>query len=416
MTRLTVLGGSSVATPELVAVLARFPTPSPPLEVMLHGRSPEKLELVGRVCARVAAQREGLAVGWTTDLPRALDRAGIVLLQVRVGGYRARAFDEAFPRELGIPGDETLGPGGFANALRTVPVAVDLGAAIERHAPNAWVLNLTNPSSVVQLALHRTTRLRLIGLCDVPVTMLEGIAGVIGAGPGEVRVDYVGMHHFGWITRVWHQGREVTGEVLARSGELPWIHAPAELVCAMGAIPGPFFDYVLVPEVVLRQQTGRRLRGEELLDLEETLLREYRAYLASDEAGSSAGVGRRRAIWYAKIIGPVIWALIADAGAAQILDLPNHGAVPWLPDDAIVEVPASLGPQGPRPAGRGVAPPDVVALTQHHCACESLLVEAILERSYGKAWRAMALNLMVHGSAQARTLLDRIWPHGGIVL
>lgn len=139
MTRLAVLGGSSVATPELVAVLARFPTQSPPLEVMLHGRSPEKLELVGRVCARVAAQREGLDVRWTGDLAEALDRAGIVLLQVRVGGYKARAFDETFPREFGIPGDETLGPGGFANALRTVPVAAGLGAAIERHAPNAWV-------------------------------------------------------------------------------------------------------------------------------------------------------------------------------------------------------------------------------------------------------------------------------------
>ncbi len=416
MTRLTVLGGSSVATPELVAVLARFPAQVLPVDVMLHGRSPEKLELVGRVCARVAAQRDGLAVRWTTDLPDALDQAGIVLLQVRVGGYRARAYDEAFPREFGIPGDETLGPGGFANALRTVPVVADLGAAIERHAPDAWVLNLTNPSSVVQLALHRTTRLRVIGLCDVPVTMQEGIAGVIGADPGEVRVDYVGMHHFGWITRVWHREQEVTGEVLARSGALPWIHAPAELVCAMGAIPHPYLDYVLAPAVVLQEQTGRRPRGEELLDLEGVLLEEYRAYLASEETGPPSGLGQRRAIWYAKIVGPVIWAMLADAGVVRILGLLNHGAVPWLPDDAVVEVPAFLGAQGPRPVGRWAAPPDVVALTQHHCACESLLVDAILERSYGKAWRAMTLNLMVRDAAQARVLLDRIWPHGGILL
>jgi 6-phospho-beta-glucosidase len=236
MARLTVLGGSSVATPELIRVLAGAPR-AVPLGVVLHGRNAEKLDVVGRVCERIT--RPPVSVRWTTDLADALKGADVVLVQVRVGGYQARAFDESFPHDFGLPGEETMGPGGFANSLRTVPSVVTLGRTIEQHAPHAWVLNLTNPSSVVQLALHRTTRLKVLGLCDSPVAMHEGIAGLLGGGADDVQVDYVGMHHFGWITRVWHGGRDATAAVMARVGDLSWIASPADLVRAIGAVPHP---------------------------------------------------------------------------------------------------------------------------------------------------------------------------------
>lgn len=425
MPRLTVLGGSSVASPELIRALAATPVPastvssSPPaprLEIVLHGRQAEKLDIVGRVCARMVGAGDQLTVRWTTDLASALDGADVVLVQVRVGGYRARAFDETFPHEVGLPGEETMGPGGFANSLRTVPVVVGLGQAIQQHAPRAWVLNLTNPSSVIQLALQRTTALRVIGVCDSPVAMREGVAGIVGVDSDRVQVEYVGMHHFGWITRAWHGGREVMPEVLRRVEELRWISVPRDLVRAIGAVPHPYLNYVLAPQAMYQRQQGKRPRAEELASLEDELLGEYRAWLAGDDREPPAGLTRRRAVWYSKIIAPVIRDLLAGVAATHVLNVPNHGTIPWLPDDAVVEVTAMLGSAGLRPLSPGDVPSDVVALTQHNCAYESLLVDAILEESREKAWRAMALNLLVRDASQAKALLDRIWPAGGIPL
>ena len=410
MARLTVLGGSSVATPELVRVLAGTAR-AVPLGVVLHGRNAEKLDLVGRACERIT--RPPVSVCWTTDLPQALEGSDVVLVQVRVGGYQARAFDETFPHEFGLPGEETMGPGGFANSLRTVPAVVALGRTIEQHAPDAWVLNLTNPSSVVQLALHRATRLKVLGLCDSPVAMHEGIAGLLGGGMDGVQVDYVGMHHFGWITRVWHGARDVTSGVAARAGDLSWIASPPELIRAIGAIPHPYMNYVLSPGVMFQRQQGKQARAIELAALETNLLAEYAAFASASGHEMPAGLGRRRAVWYAKIIGPVIEQLLGGPQAVRIVNVQNCGTVPWLPPDAVIEVPAVVGPGGARPLVPGATPADVVALTQHNCAYESLLVDAILEPSFEKAWRAMTLNLLVRDAAQAKALVDRIWPHGG---
>jgi 6-phospho-beta-glucosidase len=411
MVRLTVLGGSSVASPELVRVLAGT-LRATPMEIMLHGRNVDKLEVVGRVCKRIAPPP--LTVLWTTDLARALDGADLVLVQVRVGGYRARAFDETFPHEFGLPGEETMGPGGFANSLRTVPAVVALARAVESHAPQAWVLNLTNPSSVVQLALQRATRLRVLGLCDSPASMHEGVAALLGASPSDVQIDYVGMHHFGWITRVWHGGREVTGDVLDRAGDLSWIAFSPVLVRAIGAIPHPYLSYVLSPGVMFQRQQGRRPRALELEALEADLVAEYAAVASGSGSDPPSGLGRRRAVWYAKIIAPVVEQLLGGTQAVRIVNVRNGGAVAWLAADAVVEIPAVIGPGSVRPLAGGGAPADAVALTQHNCAYESLLVDAILEQSFEKAWRAMALNLLVRDAEQARALLERIWPHGGV--
>jgi 6-phospho-beta-glucosidase len=240
--------------------------------------------------------------------------------------------------------------------------------------------------------------------------MYEGIAAALGASLDQVRVEYVGMHHFGWITRAWRRGREVMPDVLERVEELKWINMPPGLVRAIGAVPHPYLNYVLAPQAMYERQRGRRPRAEELASLENDLLEEYRSWLATDEHEPPAGRVRRRAVWYAKIIAPVITCLLTDAQAPCILNVPNRGTIPWLPEDAVAEVSTILGSVGPRALSPGTVPADVVALTQHNCAYESLLVDAILEDSFEKAWRAMALNLLVRDAAQAKALLDRIWP------
>lgn len=409
MHTIAVLGGSSVSSPELVAALAAVHLG--PARVVLHGRSQEKLDVVAAVC-RGTAGGSAVTVEATTDLQTAARGADIILNQVRVGGYRARAFDETFPLAFDIPGEETMGPGGFANSLRTVPVVLEIARAIASVAPDAWLVNLTNPSSVVQYALARYSSLRTIGVCDSPVTLVRALAELLAVDPDDVHVDYVGMHHFGWITRVWRNGIDVTSEVLSRVDALPGLAVAPDLVRGIGAIPHPYLNYILAPKTMLENRRSRRARAEELLDLEAELLEEYRRYAAEDRQGYPDALRRRRAIWYGRIIVPVIAALLGVKPATYIVNVSNGTTVPWLPSDAIVEVPCAVDRAGPRTQARSHAPKDVVALTQANCAYEQLLVEAIVEHSYATAWRAMTLNALVRDASTARQILDLIWPHG----
>lgn len=409
MTTIAVLGGSSIASPDLIAALSAASIG--PVRVVLHGRSEEKLRLVAAVCRGVAGE-DRIEVDASTDLRAAVAGADIVLNQVRVGGYRARAFDETFPLHYGIVGEETMGPGGFANSLRTLPVVLEMARVIAEAAPQAWFLNLTNPSSVIQYALTRCTPLRTLGLCDSPVTLIRNIARLLGVSAETLTVDYVGMHHFGWVTRVQYAEADITPQVLAQIDRLPGVAIDPDLIRAIGAIPHPYINYVLAAPAMLEKRRARRARAEELMDLEAEILDDYRRYVAERRRGYPETLRNRRAVWYTAIIVPVVAAMLRDAPRTYIVNVPNGPAISWLPTDAIVEVPCALSARAVWPLVPGPAPKDVIALTQSNCAYEQLLVEAVVERSYDKAWRAMTLNPLVRDAALARQILSHIWPDG----
>lgn len=405
MHKLVVLGGSSVATPELFNALAARPE-RPALRVVLHGRNADKLEQVGRICARVAGGLEHVQVEWTTDRARALDGADVVLNQVRVGGLAARAFDESFPHAFEIPGEETVGPGGFANGWRTVPVCLDYAREIETRAPHAPLINLTNPAGIVQTALAQATKVRVVGVCDSPVTLIEQVAGLLGAAPTALDVDYVGMLHFGFITGVKRNGTDVLPQVLENIAQLPGLAAPPGILQAMGVVPNPYLNYFLAPELMLaRQRAKGHTRASELADLETLILAQY-------TAGNFSALGKRAAVWYDKIIVPVLWSLLGQAGD-HIVDTRNGESVPFLPAGTIVEVRSRVSPDGVSPYAVGGAPRDVQAMLQTNAAYEALLVEAILERSHDKAWRALRLNPLVRSAAQAREILELVLAREG---
>src|SRR3990172_1762993 len=188
--KLAVLGGSSVASPDLLRALGQRPA-RPPMEVVLLGRTGHKLERVAALSARLAARASvPLTVTHSTDLQRGLEGTDYVLNQVRVGGYQARAYDESFPHKFGLPGEETFGPGGMNNALRTIPVTLDYCRAVEQVAPDALLVNLTNPSSFIQYAVAKYTRVQVVGVCDSPIGLARGIAALLGAPPEEVWGGY----------------------------------------------------------------------------------------------------------------------------------------------------------------------------------------------------------------------------------
>jgi len=401
-----VLGGSSVATPQLIQALANR-TDRPVLEVSLIGRTSSKLEQVARLSARLAAKASpAITVTATTDTQRGLEGADYVLNQIRVGGYEARGYDESFPHKFGIPGEETFGPGGMNYAMRTIPVVLEYCRAIEQVAPNALLINLTNPNSFIQYAVTQYSHVDVIGVCDSPAGLADGIAALLGARREELWVGYVGMHHFGWVTEVRRDGRDVMPEVLARIHQMPGLPVDADIVRAIGAIPTSYFKYYYHPDRMLEKQRGQKTRAQQLLELEEKILADF------ENTGLETipeSLQTRAAHWYDGIIVPVMLAHAKDARSVFILNVPNKTSLPWMPPEAIVELPVLVTRSGFFALEAPAAPPDIQAMTRLNAAFEMLWVEAVVEGSYDKALRAMTLNHLVRDLDQARAILKEIW-------
>ncbi|MGQ9683238.1 MAG: family 4 glycosyl hydrolase [Anaerolineae bacterium] len=409
--RVAVLGGSGLATPELAEALQKTPGRTVPIELVLVGRDATKLDKVNAVACSLIGEDPLLRIRCTTDTAGALEGAAYVLNQVRVGGLEARAFDESYPRALGLPGEETVGPGGFANATRTVPAVLEYARLMERVAPQALFLNLANPSSLVQYAVSHYTRVATLGLCDAPISLVAAIAHALNVPPAELVVDYVGMHHFGWVTGLWWRGQDMLPAALALAAEVAKDIDPA-IVQAQGAIPGSYFRYVFHPDRMLAKQQGKRTRAEELLEVQSAMLADYDRQRAPGVKPET--LAKRGANWYRAIIAPVLAALVEGRYgngplSRFVLNVVNGQAVPWLPADAIVEVPCLLEgglvrPLASRPVGQ-----DVQALLQQNCAYEMLAVQAIVERDRGKALRALLLNPLKLTYDQAAQALEQAW-------
>jgi len=419
--KVVVLGGSGVATPGLAEALVHSQDRSQPIDLVLVGRTAAKLEKVAAVAQIMAGADPLLAITHTTDVEAALDGADYVINQIRVGGLEARAFDESYPLALGLPGEETVGPGGFANASRTIPVALEYAKLVERVCPQATMLSFANPASVVQYAVTAYTSVNAVGLCDGPISLINTIAAALDApadGPAdELSVDYVGMHHFGWVTGVWRRGEDILGEVLDRAAEVAKDVDPA-IVRAIGAVPGSYLNYVFHPDRMVERKRGKRPRAEELLDLQDEILEDFDNAIA--EGRPPQALARRKAAWYRAIIAPVLLALVegtcgnpAYQRRQAILNVVNQRAIPWLPEDAVVEIPTVIDQGRLRPLVPGAVPVDVQVMIQRNCTYEMLAVKAIVERDRALALRALLLNPIVHTYDQAAAVLERAWAGPG---
>jgi 6-phospho-beta-glucosidase len=410
MTKIAILGGSAIGTPELIDALQKHAqhAGSTPIHICLHGRTMHKLAPVARVASLMAQPSGWLTITATTDLAEALDGADYVINQVRIGGLEARAHDETFPHAFGIPGEETVGAGGFANAVRTIPAVLGLMQQVERHAPNALVISFSNPASVIQYAVTRATSLRVIGLCDMPINMLKQISQALNLPASELSVDYVGMHHFGFITHVIHAGNDLTPQLMSQLERIPNLDLDPDLVRSFGALPTPYLRYFIQPDQMLeRQRQLTQSRAKQLMTLETELLAEY-----ATAQSRPVGLSKRSANWYDFIIAPVLMALIERRTASYIVNVTNHQAIAWLPADAIIETPCLFE------AGslRAVSLPSAATISlelrariQLNCAYEQLLVEAVLEQSEIKALRALLMNPLIPNLSTARAILNQVW-------
>src|SRR6201987_3828262 len=209
--KVAVVGGGSTYTPELVSGLRRLDVD----EFVLEDVDPERREVVGGMARRMLARQGftgGLAV--TGGLDAAVEGADFVLVQIRVGGQEARLRDETVPLACGCIGQETTGAGGFAKAMRTVPVVLEIAERVRGlAAPGAWIVDFTNPVGIVTRALLDAGH-RAVGLCNVAITFQRRFAQLLGVDAERLWVDQVGLNHLTWIRSVWLDGRDVLPELL----------------------------------------------------------------------------------------------------------------------------------------------------------------------------------------------------------
>ncbi|TDB85836.1 6-phospho-beta-glucosidase [Actinomadura sp. KC216] len=402
--KLTVIGGGSTYTPELVDGLARAHAALPVSELVLQDPDAERLDLVGGVAARMLRRAGHPATVTTTgDLDKAVADATVVLLQLRVGGQAARHVDETLPLECGCVGQETTGAGGLAKALRTVPVVLDVAARVAELAPAAWIVDFTNPVGIVTRALldagHRT-----VGLCNVAIGFQRRAATLLDVPPDRVSLGHAGLNHLTWVRSVLLDGQDVLPSLLADHPDaLADISGlPAEFLRGLGAVPSYYLRYFYEHDLVVEEQRAApSTRAEQVAALERDLLALYADPVLDTKP---AQLDKRGGAFYSEAAVQLAASLLAGRGDAQVVNVRNHGTLPFLDDQAVVEVPARITASGAVPLPVPPLEPLFAGLVAHVAAYEELALDAALRGGVDR----VAAALLAHPLIGQRDVADRL--------
>jgi 6-phospho-beta-glucosidase len=431
--KLTILGGGGFRVPLVYGALLTDQGEGRVTEVVLHDLDDSRLYAVARVLAEQAATvPDAPTVTATTDLDEALRGADFIFSAIRVGGLEGRANDERVALTQGVLGQETVGAGGIAYGLRTVPVAVDIAQRVARLAPDAWVINFTNPAGLVTEAMSRHLGDRVIGICDSPVGLGRRIAKVLGANPREAFIDYVGLNHLGWVRGLRVAGRDELPRLLAdpdllgsfEEGKLfgtDWLQS-------LGAIPNEYLHYYYFNRETVRAYSqvektrGAFLRDQQAQFYDEMKRPDAEALTAWDrtraereatymsENRETAGAGERDADdlsgGYEKVALALMRAIARDERTTLILNVRNQGALSVLDTDAVIEVPCLVDANGAHPVAVAPLPDHATGLV---CAVKGVEREVLAAAESGSrttAVKAFALHPLVDSVNVARRLVE----------
>jgi 6-phospho-beta-glucosidase len=406
--KVVVVGGGSTYTPELIEGFADRDEALHVEDLVLLDVDRDRLDVVGGLARRMLDRR-----GWpgrlslTTGQDGAFEGADFVLLQIRVGGQATRFVDETLPHRFGCIGQETTGPGGFAKALRTVPVVLDIAeAATRRASPGAWIIDFTNPVGIVTQALV-DGGFRAIGLCNVAIGMQRTFARRFGVEPDRVELEHVGLNHLSWERAIRVDGADVLPGLLESDGR--WladlVNLPQELVLALRAVPSYYLRYFYMTDVVLAEQLAGKSRAEDVMAIERDLLERYRDPALAEKPRQ---LEERGGAFYSEAAAQLIAALATDAGDVQVVNLRNGGAIPELPADEVVEIGAQVGRDGVTPVPVAPLGPELLGLVLQLKAYERLTIQAALSGNRQTALLALLANPLVARYSTAEPLLDAL--------
>ena len=420
--KLAVIGGGSSYTPELVDGLIRYHDEFPVSELYLADIEPgaEKLRIVGDLAQRMI-DRSGkpIRLHLTLDRREAIRGADFVSTQIRVGMLDARSRDEKIPLAYGLIGQETTGAGGFAKALRTIPVILDICRDMEELAPGAFLINFTNPAGIVTEAVSKHTNIRTVGLCNLPISTKMQIAELYGVPESELFIEMAGINHLNWTTRVVIEGEDRTDDFLrrlAQSGGVSMANIPdlewdAGFIESLGALPCSYHRYYYMKDEMYREMADKyrdtgKTRADDVKEVEAEL---FELYKSPELVSKPPQLEKRGGAFYSEAAVQLMKSIYNDAGVIQVVNVRNNGIISCLPDDVSIEVNCVIKSDGPHPIALSKPfPPQIRGLLQVVKAYEELTVQAAVHGDYGAALQALTLHPLVGEQQLAKSVLDDI--------
>lgn len=435
--KLSILGGGGFRTPYVWQAVLRDMGSLRVDEVSLYDIDAEKLTTMAALLTQLAADHpDAPRLTTTTSLEEAIAGSDFVFAAIRVGGLEGRRCDEHVALDLGVIGQETTGPGGIAYALRTVPVMVAVAKEIARVAPNAFVMNFTNPAGIITEAMQGVLGDRVVGICDTPSGLGRRVASALGIDRTRIHMDYVGLNHLGWMRGLYHDGRDILPEFLADDRLLGGLEEAqvfgADWIRELGVIPNEYLYYYYYNrdavrsmvdagttrgDFLARTQTefwGLARAEDDKADLwRRTVERRSASYMAEATGGTQDEPAHRHQAafdpgdqGYAGVALGVMNAIAGNSQATMILNVRNRGTIAGLPDDAVIEVPALVDANGAHPLS--VAAPGLheLGLMVQVKQVERHAISAALTGSRREALLAFALHPLVESVPIARSLLS----------
>ncbi|PAZ12577.1 6-phospho-beta-glucosidase [Streptomyces sp. SA15] len=463
--RLTILGGGGFRVPLVYRALLGDRGEGRVTAVTLYDLDASRLTAIRKVLAdQTAGHADPPSVTVTTDLDEAVTGADFVFSAIRVGGLAGRAADERIALEEGVLGQETVGAGGISYGLRTVPVALEIARRIAALAPDAWVINFTNPAGLVTEAMTAHLGDRVIGICDSPVGLGRRVAGALGVDPARTRLDYVGLNHLGWLCGLYADGRDLLPSLLADEAALTSFEEGklfgADLLRTLGALPNEYLHYYYFHrESVGSARAAEQTRGAFLHSQQQRFYDALSTDPASTDpvstdpvsrdsmSGAVGGLPAPRAAWkawdatrlerevtymaenrdavgmgerdscdlesggYEQVALSLMRAIALDERTALILNVRNRGRIPVLDDDAVIEVPCHVDANGARPIGGAPLPDHGRGLVCSVKEVERAVIRAATSRDRAHAVRALTVHPLIDSYAVARRLLDAYQRH-----
>ncbi|MWA11176.1 6-phospho-beta-glucosidase [Streptomyces sp. BA2] len=412
--KLAVVGGGSTYTPELIDGFARLRDTLPIEELVLVDPAADRLELVGGLARRIfAKQGHPGRIVTTSDVDAGVADADAVLLQLRVGGQAARKEDETWPLECGCVGQETTGAGGLAKALRTVPVVLDIAERVRRTNPNAWIIDFTNPVGIVTRALLQAGH-KAVGLCNVAIGFQRKFARLLDVAPGEVHLDHVGLNHLTWETGVrlgGPGGEDILPKLLAEHGDAVAadLRMPRAIVDRLGVVPSYYLRYFYQHDAVVDELRTKPSRAAEVAQMERELLKMYGDPTLDEKPELLA---KRGGAFYSEAAVDLAASLLGNGGSPyQVVNTVNNGTLPFLPDDAVIEVQATVDGTGAKPLAVPKLDPLYAGLVANVTGYEDLALQAALHGGRDRVFKALLAHPLVGQYAYAEQLTDSLIAH-----
>ncbi|WP_273401443.1 6-phospho-alpha-glucosidase [Traorella massiliensis] len=422
-----IAGGGSTYTPEILILLLESKKSFPIRKIKFYDNDEKRQEIIARACALILKEKAPeIDFTYTTDPRKAFSDVDFVMAHIRVGKYEMRDKDEKIPLKYGVVGQETCGPGGIAYGMRSIGPIIELIDYMEKYSPNAWMLNYSNPASIVAEAVNRLRpNSKIINICDMPVGIEEKMAKIVGLNSRkDMTVRYFGLNHFGW----WSDIRDKDGNDLmpkikeyikeygldtykldGKKEDESWENTYRKMKDVFDTdpnfIPNTYLKYYLYPDYVVHHSNPKYTRTDEVIEGREKRVFDeaIRLIKTGDVAHCKFKAGN-----HASFIIDLARALSYNTHERMLLIVPNHGAIENFSYDAMVEIPCIVGKTGYEPLSIGKIPIFEKGLMEQQVAVEKLVVDAWIEGSYQKLWQAIMMSKTVPSASVAKDILNEL--------